>query len=78
MQLQTLDAVHAGQRVCIDEIIDNDAATLLVGLGLLPGTVVTRIGQAPLGDPLLFAARGARLAIRKSHAECIRVRSLES
>ncbi len=78
MQFQTLDAVANGGQARIDEIVDCDAAPLLIGLGLLPGTIVSRIGEAPLGDPLLFLARGARLAIRRSHAECVRVRSIES
>lgn len=78
MQHHTLDAVPDGGRARIDEIIDCDAAPLLVGLGLLPGTIVSRIGKAPLGDPLVFVARGARLAIRQSHAKCVRVRSIES
>jgi Fe2+ transport system protein FeoA len=78
VQLQTLDAVPRGGRARIDEIIECDAAPLLAGLGLLPGTLVSRIGEAPLADPLLFLARGARLAIRRSHAKCVRVQSIES
>ena len=78
MQLHTLDAVPEGGRARIDEIIECNAAPLLAGLGLLPGTMISRIGKAPLGDPLVFAVRGARLAIRRSHAECVRVRSIET
>lgn len=78
VQLQTLDAVPSGGRARIEQIDPCDAAPLLAGLGLLPGAVVSRIGQAPLADPLLFLARGARLAIRRSHAKCVRVQSIES
>ena len=40
----------------------------LLELGLLPGTAITRLGQAPLGDPLSFRVRGAVLAVRRAEA----------
>ena len=40
----------------------------LLEMGLTPGTPVTRIGTAPLGDPLEFEIRGYRLSLRKTAA----------
>jgi len=40
----------------------------LLELGLLPGTVVERAGQAPLGDPLSFRVRGAIISLRRADA----------
>jgi len=40
----------------------------LLEMGLTPGTPVTRIGTAPLGDPLEFEIRGYRLSLRKTEA----------
>ncbi len=42
-------------------------------LGLLPGTELTYIRRAPLGDPLEFSVRGALLSVRAVEAEQIKV-----
>jgi Fe2+ transport system protein FeoA len=47
------------------------AFTRLREMGLLPGTRVTLIRVAPLGDPLEIQVRGYRLSLRKSEAEHI-------
>ena len=46
----------------------------LLELGLVPGTQVTFVGVAPLGDPLQLSVRGCQLSIRRSEALQIRVR----
>ncbi|HEY3757565.1 MAG TPA: FeoA family protein [Opitutaceae bacterium] len=38
-------------------------------MGLLPGTPVTLVRVAPLGDPIEIKVRGYRLTLRKSEAE---------
>lgn len=40
-------------------------------LGLVPGTRITRIRPAPLGDPVEYSVFGARLAIRRKDAACL-------
>jgi ferrous iron transport protein A len=45
----------------------------LLELGLVPGTTVERVGQAPLGDPLSFRVRGAVLALRRADARIVQV-----
>ncbi|MBL9206516.1 MAG: ferrous iron transport protein A [Opitutaceae bacterium] len=40
-------------------------------MGLLPGTTVTLIRTAPLGDPLEIQVRGYRLTLRRTEAEAI-------
>lgn len=42
-------------------------------MGLLPGTPVTLVRTAPLGDPLEIKLRGYHLTLRKSEAEHILV-----
>lgn len=42
-------------------------------MGLLPGTRITLVRTAPLGDPIEIQVRGYRLSLRKSEAECISV-----
>jgi Fe2+ transport system protein FeoA len=42
-------------------------------MGLLPGTTVTLVRVAPLGDPIEIKLRGYLLTLRKSEAEHIGV-----
>jgi ferrous iron transport protein A len=42
-------------------------------MGLLPGTPVTLIRTAPLGDPLEIKVRGYNLTLRRSEAEHVLV-----
>jgi ferrous iron transport protein A len=45
----------------------------LAALGIIPGTVVTALGNAGAG-PLIFEARGSRLALGRGQAARIVVR----
>jgi len=38
-------------------------------MGVLPGTVVTFVRAAPLGDPIEIKVRGYHLTLRKSEAD---------
>jgi Fe2+ transport system protein FeoA len=49
------------------------AFTRLREMGLLPGTRITLIRIAPLGDPLEIQVRGYRLSLRKSEAALIEI-----
>ena len=40
-------------------------------MGLLPGTTITFVRAAPLGDPLEFKLRGYHLTLRREEAEQI-------
>lgn len=42
-------------------------------MGLLPGTMVTFVRAAPLGDPLEFKLRGYHLTLRREEAEQITI-----
>ena len=42
-------------------------------MGLLPGTTVTFVRAAPLGDPLEFKLRGYHLTLRREEADQITV-----
>lgn len=49
------------------------AAIRLREMGLLPGTNLTLVRTAPLGDPLEVKVRGYHLTLRKSEADYILV-----
>lgn len=42
-------------------------------MGLLPGTAVTLVRRAPLGDPIEIKVRGYRLTLRQTEAEHVLV-----
>jgi ferrous iron transport protein A len=42
-------------------------------MGLLPGTTITFVRAAPLGDPLEFKLRGYHLTLRREEAEQITI-----
>lgn len=52
---------------------DCEHALALMQLGLVPGTRVEVIRQAPLGDPLEVDVTGARLALRRAVARGVLV-----
>jgi len=57
----------------------NGEASLVVRLmemGLQEGETLTKIGVAPLGDPIAVSIRGARLALRKRDAALIDIEPL--
>jgi Fe2+ transport system protein FeoA len=45
-------------------------------MGLLPGTSVTLVRTAPLGDPIEIKVRGYLLTLRKSEAEHVQVEEI--
>jgi Fe2+ transport system protein FeoA len=46
-------------------------------MGLLPGTRVTLVRVAPLGDPIELRVRGYALSIRRAEAELVDVDGVE-
>lgn len=42
-------------------------------MGMIPGTLLTLVRTAPMGDPLEIEVRGYRLTLRRSEAEAIAV-----
>jgi ferrous iron transport protein A len=46
-------------------------------MGLLPGTPLTLVRAAPLGDPLEIKVRGYHLTLRRSEAEHVLVEKAE-
>lgn len=45
----------------------------LLELGLVPGTTVTLLSVAPLGDPMELLIRGASMSIRRAEAALVTV-----
>ena len=51
--------------------------TRLREMGLVPGTTVTVVRRAPLGEPIEISLRGSRVAMRNHEAAHIQLTSAE-
>lgn len=68
--LLKLSDLPAGARAVVRELPKLGSAFLrLREMGVLPGTVLTLVRTAPLGDPIEIQVRGYSLTLRKSEAE---------
>lgn len=69
-----LSELAVGATAIVKEFPKSGTAFLrLREMGLLPGTRVTLLRTAPLGDPLEIKVRGYNLSLRKTEAEHVLV-----
>jgi Fe2+ transport system protein FeoA len=72
--MSLLDAPH-NQWLRIEKLDGpEDECRRLLDLGLTPGEEMAVVQAVPLGDPLVVAVRGMRLALRRREASWIQVR----
>jgi len=66
----TLDQLPIGHSARIASVSSDDASLRqhILDMGLTPGTVVTMVKEAPMGDPLELRLRGYELTLRKADA----------
>lgn len=69
----TLKEAETGMTVKIRNIGSTDLKERLMTMGLTPGTKVTILRSAPLGDPIAIGVRSYNLALRKMDAQYIEV-----
>lgn len=70
----TLSDIIAGTRIrVLGYTSETDYSAQLRRLGLVPGTEVTVLRRAPLGDPLEIRLRGYSLALRPSEAQALQI-----
>lgn len=70
----TLDKLTAGQSGTITAVGgEGELRCRLLDMGLIPGTHVTLIKVAPMGDPIQLCLRGYELTIRREDAAEITV-----
>ena len=70
MSVMTLDQLQPGKDAIISAVECEDPALRkhILDMGLTPGTEVTMIKAAPMGDPLELRLRGYELTLRKADA----------
>jgi ferrous iron transport protein A len=72
--LLKLSELAVGTAAVVREFPKQGSAFLrLREMGLMPGTALTLVRLAPLGDPLEIKVRGYNLTLRKTEAEHILV-----
>lgn len=72
--MQTLDKIKIGAKARIVEVSGDGALEQrLLEMGLMPGTEVHVVRQAPLGDPIEVKVMGYSLSLRRAEARHINV-----
>jgi ferrous iron transport protein A len=70
----TLSTLTVGGSALVREFPKSGSAFIrLREMGMLPGTKVTLVRTAPLGDPIEIKVRGYSLTLRKSEADHVLV-----
>lgn len=73
-----LAALRVGERGRVQSgAADHPAFQRLLAMGLLPGTEVSVVQVAPLGDPVEVEFGGMRLSLRKTDASAVQVARLD-
>ena len=72
----TLKDGKTGMVLKIVKIHESDLKQRMMTMGLIPGTKVTVLRSAPLGDPIAIGVRSFNLALRKADAERIEVQQV--
>jgi ferrous iron transport protein A len=71
-----LDSLAPGQVATVLSIEAEHVLKLhLMELGFVAGSPIVFLMSTPFGDPNIYALRGTSIALRKSEARCIRVRT---
>ncbi len=71
-----LDSLTPGQVATVLRIEAEPVLKLhLMELGFVAGSPIVFLMSTPFGDPNIYALRGTSIALRKSEARCIRVRT---
>ncbi len=71
---QSLSSLPLGTSAVVKEFPRNGPAFLrLREMGVIPGTRITLVRTAPMGDPLEIKVRGYSLTLRKSEADHVLV-----
>lgn len=72
----TLKDGKTGMTLKIQQIGDSALKERLMTMGLTPGTKVTVLRSAPLGDPIAISVRSYNLALRRADAAKVEVQPI--
>lgn len=75
---ETLRLLLVGQRAVIKKItVGGEMGRRIRDMGIVPGTVLTVMGRAPLKDPVEIKLKGYNLTLRNNEADHILVQAAE-
>ena len=74
-----LDTLEIGKDAVVASVASDDQALRqhILDMGLTPGTEVTMMKYAPMGDPLEIRTRGFSLSLRKGEAAAVEVEKIQ-
>ena len=67
----TADTIQIGKPHKIDSLQNNDFTQRLIEMGCIKGTNITKLFQAPFGDPIAFQIDTYVLSLRVEEAKTI-------
>jgi ferrous iron transport protein A len=71
--IQSLATLKPGYSGVIAGFDDAEISLKLIELGCIPGTPVTMVRKAPLGDPVAFYCSGSLISIRMQEAQTVQI-----
>jgi Fe2+ transport system protein FeoA len=72
----TLSEVGIGGSAIVVGFADGAPSRRLLEMGFVPGTRVSVLRHAPLGDPIQYAVMGGRISMRASDAAVVLVEAV--
>lgn len=63
--------IESGSTEIISEVLPSEFSIELLELGIVPGSMIQKISQAPSGNPIIFDVDGNLLALRKELCDAI-------
>jgi Fe2+ transport system protein FeoA len=72
------DLELGGQATIVEISAPGPVRERLLDLGFVPGTLITFVRRAPLGDPCVYALRGVQMCLRGEEAAQISVQPVPS
>jgi Fe2+ transport system protein FeoA len=64
-----------GEKAKITHVVSGKFQVKLIEMGCFKGSVITRLYNSPLGDPIAFDIDGYILGLRQEEAELIQVQT---
>lgn len=78
-EMTTLNQLPFGVKATIHSFLDEAKPfrRKLLAMGVTPGSEVSVVRVAPMGDPIQISIRGFQLCLRKSEAKAIHIKQVD-
>ena len=73
--MKTAAELNFGEKVIIAEVdCQHPSSKRILEYGFTPGQTIELVNKSTFNDPIAISIRGSLVAIRKSEADCIKVK----